>query len=405
MSLPVITLESGIQTQIDPDICFTLDSTDLGVLNTDILGGTEDTPIDPGLIKSITITRGRSRQLNRFNAGTASIVFNNASRIFDPLNDDSEYSGQIVPRISMRVLANNEPIFTGVTTDWEVEYDITYQDEASVACADNFTVLSNYVFDEAVTPATDTIKGRLDWVKSLFSFPGDTSFSTGNAVLGAFQVPANTQVMDYMFRVAKSDLGLLFVDANGVLTYVGRFDKSPTSVLTFADNGTGIGYSTLFTQYGDELLYNRVAATSPAGTYVAEDADSLDLYGLSVLDLNDLLNDSLGQLQVIAEDYLEIYRFPQVRFTGLSVELAGLSASDQADVLALDLADQISVVKTFESGSPLTVTQNVVVSGIRHTIRPGSHVVQFTFERSNYGIGLTLDDAVRGTLDGDNVIR
>ena len=43
MTLPVITLMSGIQTEIDPDICFTLDSTDLGVLDTDILAGTEDT--------------------------------------------------------------------------------------------------------------------------------------------------------------------------------------------------------------------------------------------------------------------------------------------------------------------------------------------------------------------------
>lgn len=405
MTLPAIRLLSGIQTEIDPDTSFTLDSADLGVLDTDILGGTEDTEISIGLVKSISVSRGRSRQLDRFRAGTASIGFDNRTRLFDPLNEGSTYAGQIVPRISMQVLADNVPIFSGVTTDWEVDYDIAYQDEASVLCADNFTVLSNYVFDEAVTPGQDTVGGRLSWVKSLFGFPGATSFASGNANLGAFEVSANTQVMDYMFRVAQSDLGLLFVDAAGVLTYVGRYDKDPASLLTFADDGSGVPFQTLKTQYGDELLYNQVVATSPAGTYVAEDADSLAEFGLSVLDLSDVLNDSLGQLQVIAEDYLEIYRFPQVRFTGLSVELAGLSVSDTADVLALDLGDPVSVVKSFESGSPTVVTQNVIVSGITHRIRPGSHRVEFSFERNNYGVGLTLDDAVRGTLDGDNVIR
>lgn len=405
MSLPQIRLYSGIQTPIDPDICFTLDSTDLGVLDTDILGGTVDTEIDASFVRSVSIQRGRSRQLDRFNSGSMSIVFDNRDRVFDPLNDGSVFAGGILPRLYMQLTADDEPIFTGLTTDWEVEYDITYQDVASVACSDNFTVLSNYVFDEDLTPGNDTVGGRLAWVKSVFGYPFETSFAQGNASLGAFLVSEGTQVMDYMFRVARSDLGLLFCDASGVLTYVGRFDKSPTSVLTFSDDGTEIPYQTLNTQYGDELLYSRVVASSPAGTVVVEDQDSLDQFGLSVLNFGDLLNDSIGQLQVIADDYLEIYRFPQVRFTGLSVELGGLSSAQQADVLALDLADQVSVIKTFQDGSPLTVTQNVVVSGIRHDIRPGSHRVEFTFERSNYGTGFTLNDAVRGTLDGDNVIR
>lgn len=405
MTLPAIRVLSGIQTLIDPDICFTLDSADLGVLDTDILGGTEDTEIDVGLVRSVSISRGRSRQLDRFRAGTLSIEFDNRGRVFDPLNTASEYAGQIVPRISMQILADNIPIFTGVTTDWEVDYDIAYQDSASVLCADNFTVLANYSFDENLTPGQDTVGGRLDWVKSVFGYPGQTSFANGNANLGAFEVSSGTQALDYMFSAAQSDLGLLFVDSAGVLTYVGRFDKDPTSILTFADDGSGVPFQTLKTQYGDELLYSRVVATSPAGTFVAEDQDSLDQFGLSVLNLSNVLNASLGQLQVIAEDYLEIYRFPQVRFTGLSVELAGLSAAQVEDVLGLDLGDPISVVKSFEGGAPLLVTQNVIVSGVSHRIRPGSHLVEFTFERNNYGVGLTLDDAVRGTLDGDNVIR
>lgn len=405
MSLPEITLLSGIQTPLNPDVSFTLDSADFGVLDTDVLIGSVDTEIDASLIRSISINRGRSRQLDRFNAGSASILFDNRERLFDPLNEFSPYAGYIIPRLSIKLFADGIPIFTGQTTDWEVDYDITFNDEASAACSDGFGVLSNYYFTSDATPGIEGPGSRLTWVASTFGYPGETNFSPGNANLGAFEVKKNTQVMDYMFRVARSDLGLLFIDAEGVLTYVGRFDREPVSVVQFSDDGTGIPYRSLINQYGDELLYSQVVATSEAGTVVVEDATSLERFGLSVLDLSDLLNDSEGQLTIIAEDFLDIYKSPQVRFTGLTVELAALSAEQVEDVLSLDLAQQISVKKTFRTGGPLVVEQDLIVSGINHQIRPGSHVVSFTFERSNYGTGFTLDDVERGKLDDVNVLR
>jgi len=84
--------------------------------------------------------------------------------------------------------------------------------------------------------------------------------------------------------------------------------------------------------------------------------------------------------------------------------LAGLSDSQIADILALDLADQVSVKKSFSVGSPSYVTQDLMVSGIKHRVRPGSHVVEFTFEPTPYKVGLRLDDAVKGTIDEDNYL-
>ena len=304
MSVPDIQIFSSILTSpvADP---FILDSATFGLLDTDVLGGFVEVPLDVP-IRSITISRGRSRQLDRYTAGTASIVFNNFDRRLDPLNEDSDLFGQIVPRQRIEILANGIDIFTGVVSDWDIEYDITNWDVAVASAADAFTVLSNFVFDTAVTPVAETSADRLDWVLEEFGYQGGSSFLGGPSTLGAYQVESGTQALDYMFSVAKSAQSSFFVDADGVLRLIGIFDKVPTSAVTFADDGSGVHYSSLQNQYGDELLYNRVVASSPAGLAVVEDSASIAQFEVSTVDLSGLLLNSTVQLISVANSYLNL---------------------------------------------------------------------------------------------------
>ena len=403
MTLPVITLLSGVQTEIDPAICFMLDSTELGVLNTDILGGSEDT-LFVAPIQGVEINRGRSRQLDRFQSGSATILFRNVDRKLDPLNEDSEYAGYVVPRLRFKILADDVPIYSGLTTDWDIDYDLTGQDVAVAYCSDAFTLLANQVFTVTTAMSPQSPGDRLNLVLNIFGYSGPRAIDTGNSNLGGYDVDANTQLLDYLFQVSASDRGNLFMSADNKITFVGRFGRDPISEVTFADDGTGIPYSALKNQYGDELLFNEVVVSSPAGSATETDDDSISQFGLSTFDFNNALNSSISELREIAQDVIEKYGKPKVRFTGLQVELAGLSDSQIADILALDLADQVSVKKSFSVGSPSYVTQDLMVSGIKHRVRPGSHVVEFTFEPTPYKVGLRLDDAVKGTIDEDNYL-
>ena len=355
-------------------------------------------------IQTMTIDRGRSRQFDRFRSGSATINFYNADRKLDPLNTASAYSGKIVPRVQFQVLADSIPIYTGFVTDWDLEYDIARQDTAVAKCSDALTVLSNFVF----TADTDYVEGscpkRISDVLSTFSYSGSTDLSASNANLAPDTVPDNATAMDYLFRVSASDNGNLFVAADGDVTFVGRYARKAVSEVTFADDGSGVPYSALINQYGDELLYNRVSLASPAaGEVTLSNTTSINAYGLSVLDINNLLNANAPDLTDLAADYLAKYGDPVVRFTGLSVELAGLSDANLNAVLNLDLADQVSVKRSFVSGSPSSVTQTLIVTGIRHRIVPGSHVVEFSFEPSPYKTAFRLDDATDGILNTSNL--
>jgi len=61
----------------------------------------------------------------------------------------------------------------------------------------------------------------------------------------------------------------------------------------------------------------------------------------------------------------------------------------------------VSLKKSFGVGSPGSVTQDLLVAGIQHQIRPGSHVIRFAFEPSPYENVLLLDSTTNGILDTD----
>jgi hypothetical protein len=402
MTIPAVDIFSSIIEVPLPD-SFVLDSADDGILDTNKLFGFTETLLDVP-IRSIVIDRGKSRELDRFRAGTATVVFNNFDRVLDPLNESSPFYGEIVPRQRIKIYANDIPVFSGVINDWNIPYDITNYDFAIATAADAFTVLANFAFDSAVTPIAETPADRLKWVLDIFNYQGDYLFLGGTPTLGSYQVDSGVQALDYMYRVAKSDRSSLFVSPDGVLKLVGIFDSAPTTKIFFSDDGVGIPYMSLSNQYGDELLYNRVIASSPAGSVSLENAESIAAFEVSTLDLDDLLLNSVSQLTAVAGSYLSLYAMPKVRFTGLSVELAGLSEADTNSLLSLDLADQVTVRKTFKVGSPLVIDRDLMVIGIRHNISVDSHVIEFVFDESEFGDAFRLDDAVYGILDGDQVL-
>jgi hypothetical protein len=90
---------------------------------------------------------------------------------------------------------------------------------------------------------------------------------------------------------------------------------------------------------------------------------------------------------------------PKFRLTGFRVQLSALADEYVENVLSLDLADFVYVLKSFGSGTPSSLTQFSVVSGISHTITPDSHQVVFSIESSDGTTYLVLGSEDFGRLD------
>jgi hypothetical protein len=406
MTAPVMQVLVGFQTTTGFGTPFLLDDAFFGVLDTagrGTLGGLQYADLT-SIVESVNITRGRNRQLDQFNAGTATVSFDNASRILDPLNTASVYYPFVLPRCPIIILANGIPIYTGLITDWNLDYDIANQDMMYAACSDQFTVLANQALN-AVTPTQELSSARINTVLNLpeILYQGPREVTTGSSTLGAFAIEQDTNCLNYLQQVTTSEQGYLYIAADGTLTFKGRTSVlNPVADASFTYNGTGIPYQTLLNEYGDELLYNYIVTESPAGPKeIASDADSINLYQTQQYSVLDLLNSSTTEVASLGDYLLGKYRNPVLRFNGLSTQLAALTETQQNICFNLDLTDICTVTKNFVTGTPSDLSQTVIVSGVSHNIVPGSHVISYTFESTDGNQYLTLDDTIFGTLDNN----
>jgi hypothetical protein len=403
MSTPVIQVLVGFQTTVGFGEPFQLDNATFGLLDTGTLGGLAFADLT-NLVEFVSISRGRNRELDQFNAGTATVTFDNATRVLDPLNDASIYYPFVLPRSPIQILANGVPIYTGLVVDWNLDYDISNQDKMYANCSDVFTVLANQSM-EAFTPSAQLSSARVSAVldRPEIQYQGARDIGTGSSTLGAFAVAENTNVLNYLQLVTKSEQGYIYIAADGTLTYKGRTQVlNPVADAEFKADGTGINYQTLINEFGDELLYNDIVTESPAGgPFNATDAQSQALYQSQQYAATDLLNSTASEVEALGNYLLGKYRNPVLRFTGVTTQLAALSTAQQNAVLALDLTDIATVEKTYVTGTPTSVTQTLIVSGVRHTITPQNHIIGFSFESTDGNQYLTLDDPIFGTLDNN----
>jgi hypothetical protein len=361
------------------------------------------------LVESVNITRGRSRQLDQFNAGTATVSFNNSSRILDPLNTSSIYYPYVLPRSPIQIFANGIPIYTGLITDWNLEYDIASNgDRMYASCSDNFTVFANTTLTAHTTTAESTtarINNVLDYTE--VAYQGARNIGTGSSTVGgtaasaSFSISDGTNLLTYLQLVNTSEQGYLFMAADGTLTFKGRSSVlNPVSGATFTYTGAGINYQTLLNQYGDELLYNYIVTQSPAGAQqIASNSASIAQYQSQSLNITNLLNSTTAEVAGLGNYLLGKYKNPVLRFTNVATQMAALSTTNQNIALTLDLTSIATVVKNFSTGTPSTESQTLIVSGVSHNITPGSHIISYTFESTDGNQYFTLNDAIFGTLD------
>lgn len=399
-NVPVLKVELEVDPSSGIQPFFTLDDPELGLLDGEYgLGGLTYADASE-YVQEVSVSRGKTNPLNRYDAGNASVVFDNTKRIFDPLGT-SPFSQQLLPRRGIRIYSGGTPVFFGIVEDWNLDYDRSGDNRSIAIATDRFLLLANQELDEytnVVEKSGERIEAVLD--KSEVQWPvADRNIETGQITLQADLVEDNTNVLNYLQRVSESESGSLFIAKDGKLTFFDKL-KAPSSsdLVTFSDDGVDLPFQEIQAVYGGEFLYNRVVIQRANGTaQIAEDLTSQDFYGVSTLSQTDLLMNSDSDALDKAETLLARYKQPTYRFESISTYLHTISLQDALTILGRDLTDVIQVRFTPNKvGSEIDKLGSII--GIEHRITPASHIVTFNLDTLDFA-PFVLDDAVFGVLD------
>jgi hypothetical protein len=383
---------------------FTLDDEIKGLLDgTYPLGG--DVLVDvTQYVSSVSINRGKSRELDRYTSGQASVTFHNDNRYFDPFFTESPYFQQFVPKRQVVIEANGVRQFTGEIDDIDLTYNLGNKSFATITCSDAFAIISTTELSEFTT--SSQFSGQR--IEAILSRPevnwpiADRDIDTGQQLLQADTVPDNTNSLGYLQTVEQSEPGSLFISKNGLVTFKDRVNLPPLiETIAFADDGTenGVSYNNIEVSYGSENLYNRVTITRANGTaQTADSVSSQDLFGIQALSLEGLLMIDDEAALSIAGFLVDKYELPELRFAKLGFTLHDKSEEIQDRILGLEINDAVRVIFTPNNiGDP--ISEFALITGISHNIGIDQYNISFEFgEVTNFPF--ILDDAVYGVLSG-----
>ena len=403
--MPGTTVEVAFELTVGDTPYFRLDDPVKGVLDNPDYRLAGPIWIDiTDRVAGVSIKRGKNRELERYNAGNASITLHNEDRTFDPLNTSSPYVGNIIPRRAVRVTTSGVTQFTGVIEDWNLDYDVSGKSSAQIVAADAFTLLAQ----QSLTAGTATAQTTGERVNAVLSMPSvawpltQRSIDTGSSQVGADVWTTDDKALTYLQEVEASEQGQLFMDRNGYVRFVNGAvtPTSDLSTILFSDEGDGIPYVSATISYGTELLYNQVKVTSPTATSIANNEASQALYGITTTDVQTLLSTS-NAVASLALFWVAKYGEPEYRFQDLEVSLNGLSGVDVEAVLNVELGDIVQI-KFTPNGIGDVIQRYGQVNKIEHSITPDRHNIVYGFGSLQFSF-LVLDDTGFGILN-ENVL-
>lgn len=344
---------------------------------------------------SVSVSRGKARDLARISAGQLQASFRNDRRQFDPTTPGPRRN-LVIPRKPITVTVDGFQVFGGFVDDWNFNYEPAGVSTASLDASDGFSLLArqgNALGTAVEESSGDRVERVLD--QTTVNWPaGDRDIATGQTTLEAGVLEGNA--LEYLLKISDSESSLLFVDAAGVLNFQERLVQPVTDAVIFTDSGAGIRYEGIAISYGTEELTNRAVITSSAGTGISVDTDSQTTYGITEQNVSTLLS-STAQLESLADYLVFRYKEPEFRIESVTVNVRALSDSQVDEVLGLELGDQADVVfRPSNIGDTIAIRNRII--GINHDVSLEQHFVTFNFEALPFAFFI-IEDPVFGKLD------
>lgn len=408
----------GGSATVDPQSgFFTLGTSQL---DTGTLGSTSWTTIPNADVLQLQWRRGHSSEVDNVQPGSASIVLDNTSGNYDPLNLQSPYvvplstyfhldstqldtgvlalsadvSSPINLGVPVRIIAQltdptsgnlvNYPQFRGVVNAITPDYGWA-PNTVTFTCLDGLDLLGRRkLLATSAANAGDKTGTRLGRILDLVNWPTslrslDTGLSACQGYVGGdFALTLAQQMVD-------TELGWMFVNGTGVLTFFDRLHaytqpRSTTVQATFTDDGNTIDYTSIVFDMSADTLYNDAQLTRNGGTVQeVTDVTSAAQYGTRTYP-----NAAGSQLQTDA-DALSLaawlvgrYKNSLMRVKQIQVE--ALPQGQWITLLGLEIGDRVRAIRNYGVNAAgnygNTIDRQVLIQGMSVSVAANTWTIQ-----------------------------
>lgn len=385
-----------------------------GLLDSAILADAPADVVDVSDIAlRVSIRRGRNRILNTFEAGTATVVLEDANGDWNPQNTSSPYYGKLLPLRKIRVWADYDDgggtdryyLFSGYITSYDNTFKLGIDEISSVTlqCIDAFRLFQNVnITTVAGTSAGQTTGARIINLLDVASYPpSQQSIDTGDSTVQADPGTSRT-LLAALQTIEQTELGGFYIDPEGSAVFLSRTTvslKADQTPLLFNDNGTDIGYQSIDFAYDDTQIFNDITVTRLGGTaQEVQSTSSIETYFIHSGSRSDLLMQTDSEALNQANMLLHARENALFRIDSIGLNLMDSSATSRIVAgLDSDLFTLINVTKTAQASS--TVTLELFVQGITHDITPNTWTTRFLTAEPIIQ-AFILDSTTQGVLDG-----
>jgi len=357
---------------------FTLDNSTKGKLGTAQLADADDSVDISSIALSASIRRGRNRILDKFEAGTATVVLQDDNGNFNPSNTSSPYYGKILPLRKITIYADYNgsryTLFNGFIMQFITHFAVGLNDRSSVTlmCVDGFRMLTNLNVNAITGTANGDLSGtRIARLLDLASWPASQrTLDAGSSTLQVDPGTANRPMLDVIQTVAdKSEFGAFFIDRNGVATFFSRQtlgQKAANPATIYSDDGTNIGYQGIELTHDDVLIVNDVTVTRLGGTsQQVTDSTSITTYYQHSGIRPDILIQTDAEALSQAQMLLASRKDAVLHISSFSLNLFDPTASTRIVAgLKSEIFDVIQVTKTMPGST--SITKTLFVQGVQH---------------------------------------
>lgn len=380
---------------------FTLDDPINGVLGTGVLSDSSTPALVVNLTsqtRQISIRRGRNVLRDIYEAGTCIVRIYDPNGDFNPQSVTSPYYGQLTPlrklRISATVAGTTYYLFSGYTTDYAYSYDqaenMAYVD---ISASDAFRLfnLASVIAVTGSSSGQDT-GTRINKILDTVQFPnGMRSIATGDSLTSSDPATLRTS-LSALQNVEFSEQGAFYITPEGNAIFKSRNQVIASAGATPIEfnQTTGIPYKNLKFAFDDKLIINTATMTKVSGVaQTAVDATSIATYFPHSISVPDLVIDTDANAMNIAKIYVATRSTTTIRIDEMTLDLFD-PLVPTATILDMDYFDNVLITNVQPDSS--TITKNLQVQGVTHTITPNSWITTF----------VTLEPIVDGFIVGDS---